>query len=101
MAKKGDLSKNKLTEAILGLYPNNAFVQDKNIYINFTEAGERVQIKLSFTIPKEPVNVDGVKAAAGKVDGWDWAQPAKTAPAAEITETEIKNLQAMLEKLGL
>lgn len=83
--KKGELSKTTLTNSILGLYPNNAFIDGKTIYVNFKEAGEDVQIKVSLTLCTNPVS------AASKQEE----------SAVEITQEEQETLAAMLERLGL
>lgn len=103
---KGDLSKKKLTKSILDLYPNNAFVQDKNIYINFRENGENVQLKIGITMPKQSIEfAETVNLPQGDFD-WSDAPAPKTAQAkpfepAEITQKETDTVKAMLERAGL
>lgn len=105
MAKKGEASKSQLTEAILKLYPDNAFTYDKNIYVNFIEGGEKVQLKIALTMPKTPIEI------ATNVDSstnWDWSDNAVNEPTpiakaepAEITDEEVTNVQVLLKRLGL
>lgn len=103
MGKKGDISKEKLTQAILGLYPNNAFVVDKNIYINFVESGDKVQLKIGLTMPKSAIDPSETMEPAGD---YNWGETATTetpspAPTAEITPEERQHLTDLLSRLGL
>lgn len=107
--KSGDICKEKLTQAILGLYPDNAFVQDKNIYVNFVEGGETVQLKLALTQPKVPVEAPEAASAPIQVEdnsNWDWSDSnpdvaSRAVPSAEVTQEEQEHLRALLQKLGL
>lgn len=83
--KKGELSKNSLTKAILDLYPNNAFTDGKLIYVNFKEGGEDVQLKITLTQCANPVS-----PALKQED-----------PQTQITQEEQETLSALLERLGL
>lgn len=83
--KKGELSKNILTKAILNLYPRNTFVDGKTIYVNFKEGGEDVQLKVTLTQCANPVS------PALKQEN----------PQTEITQQEQETLSALLERLGL
>lgn len=102
MAKKGENSKQKLAQDILNLYACKAFVQDKNIYVNFTENGETVQLKISVTMPKVPIGGDEEE----KKD-FDWSDPSSSEETtlskqdAIIPEEELETLRAMLDKLNL
>lgn len=77
---------------------------DKKVYVWASENGERVQIAMALTCPKTPVetadagggdwNFEDAPAATGTV-----AAPTKTA--AEISETEKKNIADLMSRLGL
>lgn len=80
---------------------------DKKYYIWSTENGEKVQIAISLTCPKTPIEVDSSVC----VDGGDWdfsdepkvnntVAVANAAPA-EITEEEKQNLADLMARLGL
>lgn len=106
MAKKnGDICKERLTQAILDLYPGNAFIQDKNIYINFIEGGEKIQLKIAMTQPKSIIEASGMATIIEDTGNWDWNESTnKTVPtsvSAEITQEEQDNLRTLLEKLNL
>lgn len=90
MPKKGDISKEKFTQDILNLYKGKAFVQDKNIYVNFTEDGEMVQLKISITAPKIPIDYN-----------WEEEEKEEEKPNVDISDEEISNLKLMLERLNL
>ena len=89
--------------------PNISFIgcYDKKYYFFEEENGERVQIALSLTCPKVPIQVDNTVAVDG--GDWDFSDNPKTVttiavsnPApAEITEDEKKNLVELMTKLGL
>lgn len=106
---KGDLSKKKLTQSILDLYSNNSFVQDKNIYINFRENGENLQLKIGITMPKQPIEFAISTAPQTTSTGdFDWRDkpasantPISTQSTAEITQEEINTVAEMLKKLNL
>lgn len=93
MAKKGDTSKAALTKAVLGLYPNNSFVKDKCIYINFTEDNELAQVKLTLTCPN--VVVDNPNADAAPAACSAGAQ----ASSIEFTEKEKETVNHLLHLL--
>lgn len=84
----------------LGLY-------DKKIYVQAKEGGEMVQIAISLTCPKVPVQFS---AAAANDDGdWDFSDTPKAPvvsavqapPVPEITEEEKQNLADLMARLGL
>lgn len=104
---KGNIAKenliNKIIEtlgdAYIGLY-------DKKYYFSIPDGGEKVQIAISLTCPKNPIVVD--KTAMVDDGDWDFSDTPKattlavapTGPA-EITEDEKNNIAALMERLGL
>lgn len=102
MAKKGENSKQKLVQDILRLYPNNAFVQDKSIYVNFNEDGENVQLKIAVTMPKIPIEFVGQSVVTSEKEDFDWSEEKESAAVEEtISQEEIDLLVKMLEKIDL
>lgn len=104
---KGNIAKENLInkiieslgEAYLGTY-------DKKYYFVMPENGEKVQVAISMTCPKTPVEF----AVTANDDGdWDFSdnQPKASAVAvtnaapAEITDEEKNNIAALMERLGL
>lgn len=77
---------------------------EKKIYIWSKEDNAPVQVAISLTCPKNPIEAPGTKEVLGD---WDWSDSPTTnaAPTAqevvEITKEEQDNLRMMLEKLGL
>ena len=80
---------------------------DKKYYFEENDGGEMVQIAISLTCPKVPVEFDNsVNADTGD---WDFSDDAPksavvavaSAEPAEITETEMDNLASLMAKLGL
>lgn len=72
-------------------------------YIYENDGGEKVQIAISLTCPKNPIGTVDMSSAFS--DGIDFAAapaaaPVKVAPT-EITEEEKANLAAMMASLGL
>lgn len=93
---------NKFIEAAGDAYLG---VFDKKYYFMSSENGEQIQVAVSMTCPKTPVEF----AATVEPDGdWDFTDDApKTATAvsnaapAEITEEEVANIEALMARLGL
>lgn len=80
---------------------------DKKYYIWSNENGEKVQIAISLTCPKTPIEIDN----SISVDGGDWdftdepkvnnTVAVANAGPAEITEEEKQNLADLMARLGL
>lgn len=104
---KGNEAKEKLInkfietagDSYLGMF-------DKKYYFMSNENGEQVQVAVSMTCPKNPVEF----AATADSDGdWDFTDetPKTTntavmnAAPAEITEEEVANIEALMKRLGL
>lgn len=94
---------NKLVEAFGDQYQGT---YDKKYYISAPEAGENIQVCVTLTCPKIPVEFD-IEASKKDVNGaWDFSGGIKDSvvinvPPAEITQDEIDNLQALMARLGL
>lgn len=98
---KGQILKDQIEKKILAVFPE-AFVQDKKIYINGTENGEKIQVAISMSCPKTLVD------APAKMDfetDWEFdgptAAPAQPQRVTEISDSERANIQALMEKFGL
>lgn len=76
---------------------------DKKVYVWADDGGEKVQIAIALTCPKNPVETSGVSAAP--VSGWDFSDKAVTASTpvskAEITPEEQARIADMMSRLGL
>lgn len=106
---KGQIAKDKLIEKIKSAVGADWIGEvDKKIYVWSEENGEKIQIAISLTCPKTPVEINTsiatVTDAKGNV-GFDFeADPvASSVPAkpAEITDEERANIATLLERLGL
>ena len=80
---------------------------DKKIYVFANDGGEQVQIAISLTCPKNPIQVDAsVSLDDGDFDFTDDTPKTSkiavsAAPPAEISEEEKKNIAELMAKLGL
>lgn len=78
---------------------------EKKYYVWSNEGGERIQVAISMTCPKVPIEVASQVDTSGD---WDWGDSTKAqsiavnnvAPA-EITDEELNNVKVLLERLGL
>ena len=96
---RGSEAKQKIIEEIVKIFGDKvAKVEANKIYVNMKEAGNTVQIAISFTCPKSMVG-EAPKSIADDFD-WGMPQPAAPAPATETTEEET-NLREMMARLGL
>lgn len=80
---------------------------DKKIYVYANDGGEMVQIAMSLTCPKNPIQVDTTITTS--TGDWDFSDNPKVnttvavanAAPAEITEDEKANIANLMAKLGL
>ena len=104
---KGNIAKENLINKIIeSLGESYLGTYDKKYYFVMPENGEKVQIAISMTCPKTPVEF-----AATSDDGGDWnftddtpkATPiaVSNAAPAEITEAEKQNIADLMARLGL
>ena len=105
---RGNIAKEALINKIIGIN-NIKYIGmfDKKYYFEENDGGEMVQIAISLTCPKVPVEFDKtVTVSTGDLDFSDNAPASNTvavtsAAPAEITESEMDNLAALMAKLGL
>ena len=108
MAAKGATAKENVTKTLAEAFGSNFIGEyDKKIYVNANDGGEMVQIAMSLTCPKNPIQVDtSVTTSTGD---WDFSDNPKInttvavandAPA-EITAEEKANIADLMAKLGL
>lgn len=108
MAAKGTLAKENVVKILSDAFGSNFIGEfDKKIYVYANDGGEMVQIAISLTCPKNPIQVDTtVTTASGD---WDFSDNPKVnttiavanAAPAEITEEEKENIAALMARLGL
>lgn len=105
MAVKGATTKANIINKILEVFPGSFTYNDgKEIRINATEEGELVQIKLTLTCAKTPVDINMENVAPEKVEvsiPADCPFEVKEPQSFEPTLEEKENLQKLMNKLGL
>ena len=80
---------------------------DKKLYVWAQENGEKIQIAIAMTCPKNPVGEAPVMDFTADTGDFDFSGDASTAVApsifqpAEITADEKANIASLMEKLGL
>ena len=105
---KGAIAKEEVVKKISEAFGSSFIGEfDKKVYVWANDRGEQVQIAISLTCPKNPIQVDAsVSLDDGDLDFTD--DTLKTskiavsaAPPAEISEEEKKNIAELMAKLGL
>ena len=103
MAAKGSILKQEIASKILAAFPGSFLYNDgKEIRINGTENGEKLQIKLTLTAAKVAVEGGSDVALPGEAATAD-VKPNVTNEAIpqEPSEEEKERLAMLLDKLGL
>lgn len=101
---KGTNAKNAVINKIAMAFGTDYIGEiDKKVYVWADDGGEKVQIAIALTCPKNPVEAGGVSTAP--VSGWDFSDNVVTASApvskAEITPEEQARIADMMSRLGL
>ena len=104
---KGAIAKQNVTKKIQEIFGADFIGEvDKKIYVWTQENGERVQVAISLTCPKTPIEVSGtpIPTFSGGMDfesmGVATVAPANSAPA-EISEEEKQTVADLMARLGL
>ena len=105
---RGSLAKENVVKKLAEVFGNNFIGEfDKKIYLWENDGGEMVQIAVSLTCPKNPIQVDNsISTSGGDWDFSDTPKPSQpvavmNAEPAEITEQEKQNVADIMAKLGL
>ena len=102
---RGTIAKTVVEEKIKEVFGADFIcINERKLYVWADDGGERVQIAISMTCPKNEVTTVNIAAAVG--EGHDFSQEqtvvAQTGfTPAEITEEEKQNVADMLAALGL
>ena len=101
---KGTNAKNAVINKIAMAFGTDYIGEiDKKVYVWADDGGEKVQIAIALTCPKNPVEAGGVSAAPAS--GWDFSDKTVTASTpvskAEITPEEQARIADMMNRLGL
>ena len=108
MAVKGALAKEAVTKKIAEAFGADYVGEvDKKLYVWSQENGEKIQIAIAMTCPKNPVGDVPVMDFSTDTGDFDFSGDASAAtpptvfqPAA-ITAEEKANIASLMEKLGL
>ena len=104
---RGTIAKQVITKKLQDAFGADFLGEfDKKIYLQAPENGEMVQIAISLTCPKNPIQV---ATNISSDEDWDFsdnfvkntAVAINNAPPAEITDEEKSNISSLMEKLGL
>lgn len=100
---KGAKVKAEVYKKILEMFPGSfMYNSDKELRIPIVEDGESIQLKLTLTVSKTPVENDNVAVAAGERDEGSFPAPVGSPTATpQVSDEEKQTLQAMMERLGL
>lgn len=108
---KGQIAKKEIIDKILETFGKDAFLYNdgKEVRVNTQENGELVQIKLTFTAAKTPVNQGDDTALPGTIETKttefvETSEPAQIKTDAvyiEPSKEEKENVKSLLEALGL
>lgn len=103
---KGNIAKSLAEKKIIeGLGPAYIGTYDKKIYAEFKEDGQMVQVAISMTCPKVPIEFSQISPTTGKLD-FEQAPTLAAAPSpqesvVEISDQEKKNIEDLMARLGL
>lgn len=105
MARKGELAKEKAMSIITKAFGENfVATQDKKIYVNVEENGEKIQFAISLTQPKTTINISNTvdeKLFTGKDgnEGFPLKEPSPDRE--EQKRIQEENVRKLKERLGL
>lgn len=108
MAARGAEAKNKIIQKMAEAFGDDWIGQvESKYYVWSKEDGERIQIAIALTCPKNPVDVETKTIKTKESMEMNFAEmrpeeiPTSRPAKAEISETERKNIQELMERLGL
>ena len=104
---KGSLAKEVVQNKIAEIFGQDYIGEfNKKIYVWANENGEKIQIAITLTCPKEPIEIPDNLIQEN--EDWDFSDEPKTktvavtnAAPAEITEQEKQNIADLMARLGL
>lgn len=99
MASKGSIAKQNIQAKLKEVFGENFIGEiDKKVYLWADDGGQKVQIALAMTCPKNPVgpvSVDMANAADGTIFSNSTGDPK------EVTEEEKQNLRDLMARLNI
>lgn len=98
---RGNDAKNYVINKIKEAFGDDYVAEvDKKIYVWGQEGGEKIQVAISLTCPKTPIEVGTPKPVVLNFEDTG-VTPIQTPAPAEITEKEKAAVQELLARLGL
>ena len=99
MASKGSIAKQNIQEKLKEVFGEDFIGEiDKKVYLWADDGGQKVQIALTMTCPKNPVgpiSADMANAADGTIFSNSTGNPK------EVTEEEKQNLRDLMARLNI
>lgn len=96
---KGAESKKIIFDKLLEVFPGAFMADEKTLRIPMTENGDPLEIKVTLTAAKDILG-SGASASGGEMNFESSPSPVAAAPT-EPTEEEKKNIETLMESLGL
>ena len=98
---KGTLAKEAVAKKLAEAFGSDYIGEyDKKWYVWSTENGEKIQIAIAMTCPKTPVGAISATPAIDAGGDFDF-ENMNTASPVEITVDEKKNIEDLMNRLGL
>ncbi len=93
--RRGDTAKNLITKTILSTF-EGSFINDKKIYIPMKDGdnGEIIQIALSLTMPKTPVEPAGMRDNKSTISS-------AAITATEMSDADKAKVEELMRKLNI
>lgn len=102
---RGSLAKEQVSAKIAAAFGEDFVgIVDKKLYVWGMENGERVQVCLSMTCPKTPIEGGSAPVANTTATGnFDWSGTAAPAPQApvEISQEDDAQVTELMKRLGI
>lgn len=97
---KGQIAKNDVTDKIRTAFGEDFItIQDNKIYVYGRENGEKIQVAIALTCPKNQVSAAAPSEAP---QDWDFSDPTPPPQTKiEISKDEQQNLEDLMKRLGL
>ena len=98
---KGAIAKKEIMQKIIEMFPGSfLYNNDKEVRINSTEEGNPVQIKITLTCAKTPVEDENGIFETNNSNAIEFKDTSKPQDIVEPTEEEKANLKALLDNLS-
>lgn len=106
MAARGAIAKEKVTKIIQEAFGENFVCElDKKLYVWSEENGEKIQVSITLTCPKNPVGGAPKASKFVSTDGFgldfENMPAAPAAPSLEYTQEEKDTINKLIAELGL